>query len=54
MSGRPKKEKTKTIYIRLSDNLDKRLRDDAHKEGRELSGMVRLIIESYYEKQRKS
>ena len=51
MSGRPKKEKTAIVYARIPEKLDKRLRDDAYKEGRELSGKIRLIIESYYAKE---
>lgn len=50
MAGRPKQEKTKVLYVRVPERLSKRLRDDAYKEGRELSGKIRLIIESHYEK----
>lgn len=48
MAGRPKKEDTAVIYARISKKLDKRLRADALKEGRELSGKIRLIIEKHY------
>jgi predicted DNA-binding protein len=49
MSGRPKKEKTEILYVRVPQSMSKRLRDEAYKEGRELSGKIRLIIEAYYQ-----
>jgi hypothetical protein len=48
MAGRPKKEDTAVVYARIPKKLDKRLRADAHKEGREVSGTIRLIIEKHY------
>ena len=51
MSGRPKKEKTEILYVRLPERVAKRLRDDTYKEGRELSGKIRLIIEAHYAKE---
>lgn len=48
MAGRPKKEETAVVYARIPKKLDKRLRADALKEGRELSGAIRLIIEKHY------
>jgi hypothetical protein len=51
MAGRPKKEKTEILYVRLPERVSKRLRDEAYKEGRELSGKIRLIIESHYAKE---
>lgn len=48
MAGRPKKEKTDILYVRVPAVMSKRLRDEAYKEGRELSGKIRLIIERHY------
>jgi predicted DNA-binding protein len=48
MAGRPKKEKTAILYARVPERLGKRLRADAKKEGREVSGTVRIIIEKHY------
>lgn len=48
MAGRPKKEKTAVIYARIPDKLNRRLRSDAAKEGREVSGTIRLILEKHY------
>jgi hypothetical protein len=48
MAGRPKKEKTEILYVRVPERLGKRLRNDALLEGRELSGKIRLIIEAHY------
>jgi len=49
MAGRPKKEKTAILYARVPEKLGRRLRADAKREGREVSGTVRIIIEKYYE-----
>jgi hypothetical protein len=49
MAGRPKKEQTEILYVRVPRKIDKRLRDDAKREGRELSGQIRIILERYYE-----
>lgn len=51
MAGRPKKEKTAIVYVRMPEKLKKRLNDDADREGRELSGKIRLILQSHYEKE---
>jgi len=51
MAGRPNKEKTAVLYVRVPEKLGKKLRDDAFREGRELSGKIRLILESHYEKE---
>jgi hypothetical protein len=50
MAGRPKKEKTDVLYVRVSSTVAKLLRADAQRKGRELSGQVRIILEQYYGK----
>jgi hypothetical protein len=51
MAGRPKKEKTEILYVRVPASMGKKLRDEAYREGRELSGKIRLILESHYAKE---
>jgi hypothetical protein len=48
MAGRKKKGATKTIYVRVSKTLNQRLREDAERQGRELSGHIRIILENHY------
>ena len=48
MAGRKKKGGTKTIYVRVSKTLNQRLREDAERQGRELSGHIRIILENHY------
>ena len=47
--GRHKKEDTTILYARLPVKLYERVKADAYKQGREISGHIRFVIERYYE-----
>ncbi len=49
--GRPKKENTTGLFVRVPIRLRERLRADAEKDGRHLSWHVRTILEAHYAKQ---
>ena len=44
--GRPKKEQTVVVYARIPEHLAADLREEAYKDGRELSATIRLILEN--------
>lgn len=46
--GRPKKVNTTIIYVRLPATLDRKLRENAKRERRELSTMVTMILEKHF------
>jgi len=44
-AGRPRKEKTKVLYIRLSETIAKALQKKAQNERRGLSDTISIILE---------
>lgn len=44
--GRPKKDQTVVVYARIPEQLATELREEAYKDGRELSATIRLILEN--------
>jgi hypothetical protein len=44
--GRHKKEQTVVVYARIPEQLAADLREEAYKDGRELSATIRLILEN--------
>jgi len=44
--GRPAKEKTTVMYVRLPDKVEKAVREKAKRERRDLSGTVAMMLES--------
>ena len=45
--GRPKKEKTEVLYMRLSEPVIKALREKALRERRPLSTTIEMILEAH-------
>lgn len=45
--GRPRKEKTTVLYVRLNDRVAKALQDKAKREKRPLSTTIEMIIEAH-------
>jgi hypothetical protein len=45
--GRPRKEKTEVVYVRLPETVAKAVREKAKREHRELSVTIGLILEEH-------
>lgn len=45
--GRPKKEKTAVLYVRLPETIVKAVREKAKRERREISTTVEMILEAH-------
>jgi hypothetical protein len=43
-----KSKKGKVLYVRVADKLHTTIRKDADREGREIQGQIRFILERYY------